>query len=171
MNWDAIGAVGEVLGAGLIAISLLYLARETRKSSRAVDATASRESSHQLAEWHREVARDPELMRITMKAISEEMPEYSTEEWMKLRLYFISIFQLYQSQYVHRGLDIGSVEESQKNINYASGLVSDFPAFAAMWTELEAEGNFLQGFVDEVNSASTGTNFTGILERVSDDGA
>ena len=123
-----------------MAISLLYLAGQTRKNSRAVDATASRDAAYHLSEWQREVARDPELMRVSMKGFSEEMPTYTPEERFQLRLFVISIFQLYQSQYIHRGLDIGSVEESQKNISWANGVISSFPAYAAMWAELEAEG-------------------------------
>ena len=166
MGWDAVGAIGEVLGAGLVAISLLYLARETRKNSRAVDATASRDAAYHLSEFHREVARDPELLGISMKSLSDEMPTYTAEEWFQLRLFVISVFMLYQSQYIHRGLDIGSAEESEKNMNYASNLVSSFPAFTAMWVELEAEGNFLQGFVDAVNDASAISDYTGIRKDI-----
>lgn len=36
MNWNAIGAIGEILGALAVAISLLYLAVQIRQNSRTV---------------------------------------------------------------------------------------------------------------------------------------
>ena len=166
MDWEAIGAIGEVLGAFAVVATLLYLALQTRKNAQAIDATASRDAAYHLSEFHREVARDPELLRVAMKAFSDEMPTYTAEEWFQLRVFVISVFMLYQTQYIHRGLDIGSVEESEKNMSYANGLVSTFPAVAAMWAELEAEGNFLQGFVDAVNNASASSDYTGIRKDI-----
>ena len=34
MNWDAIGAIGEVLGAVGVIVTLIYLARQIRQNSR-----------------------------------------------------------------------------------------------------------------------------------------
>ncbi len=34
MNWDALGAIGEIVGAGGVIVSLLYLASQVRNSSR-----------------------------------------------------------------------------------------------------------------------------------------
>ena len=40
MNWDAIGALGEVLGSGLVMISLIYLAVQVSQSNRDAEASA-----------------------------------------------------------------------------------------------------------------------------------
>lgn len=37
MNWDAIGAIGEVVGALAVVISLVYLALQIRQNSRQVE--------------------------------------------------------------------------------------------------------------------------------------
>jgi hypothetical protein len=37
MNWDAAGAVGEILGATVVAITLIYLAVQTRLNKRAME--------------------------------------------------------------------------------------------------------------------------------------
>ncbi len=34
MNWDAIGAIDEILGAGAVVVSLVYLADQTTYSQR-----------------------------------------------------------------------------------------------------------------------------------------
>lgn len=40
MNWDAIGAVGEILGALGVIVTLAYLAIQVRASTRATDSQA-----------------------------------------------------------------------------------------------------------------------------------
>ena len=44
MNWDAIGAVGELLGAAAVLFTLIYLAVQIRQNTSAV-ATATYEST------------------------------------------------------------------------------------------------------------------------------
>lgn len=39
MNWEAIGASGEVVGAIAVILTLLYLAIQIRQNTRAVDET------------------------------------------------------------------------------------------------------------------------------------
>ena len=45
MNWDAIGAVGEILGASAVVISLVYLAAQIRAQNREARAAAMHEIS------------------------------------------------------------------------------------------------------------------------------
>lgn len=40
MNWEAVGAVGEVLGAGAVIITLVYLAVQVRQNTRAMKTSA-----------------------------------------------------------------------------------------------------------------------------------
>ena len=40
MNWDAVGAVGEVLGAAAVVATLVYLARQIRQSNVAAQTSA-----------------------------------------------------------------------------------------------------------------------------------
>ena len=40
MNWEAIGAIGELLGALAVVVSLLYLAVQIRQNSRIVKGTS-----------------------------------------------------------------------------------------------------------------------------------
>ena len=58
MNWDAVGAIGEVVGAVAVVITLLYVARQihqasaqTRVSARCSfnDALDSDETSYQMS--------------------------------------------------------------------------------------------------------------------------
>ena len=48
MQWEAIGAVGDIAGAAAVVISLVYLARQMTISNRLAKAEAFREGSGSL---------------------------------------------------------------------------------------------------------------------------
>ena len=163
MNWDAISAISEVAGVVAVVITLAYLVRETRKNAEAIDATSSREAFHQISDWHLEVARDPELKRITLKSVSPDSDVFTGEEWFEFRLLAISLFHIYQSHFVHRSLNVGSEELSRINIRYAQSIVTSWPAWRRFWEEEVENGTFLQGFVDAVNR-SDGADYSQLAE-------
>ena len=48
MNWEAIGAVGEILGATAVLITLGYLAVQVRQSTRAMKTSTSSSLNHDV---------------------------------------------------------------------------------------------------------------------------
>ena len=61
MNWEAIGAVGETVGAIAVIISLVYLALQVRSGTRALK-TENRDSSFQsLMEFNYILVGDSDL--------------------------------------------------------------------------------------------------------------
>ncbi|MFT5418037.1 MAG: hypothetical protein ACI915_004382 [Gammaproteobacteria bacterium] len=67
MNWDAIGAVGEVFGATAVVISLLYLAAQVRTQNRESRLAAT----HEILAGYRELGmafQNPETARVFAKA-------------------------------------------------------------------------------------------------------
>ena len=77
MNWDAIGAIGEVIGAIAVVASLVYLARQIRQNSSLVEqsaaatrAKAAVTSAGHGADSFRWLAGDPELTRIWFAGIA-----------------------------------------------------------------------------------------------------
>ena len=89
-------------------MSLLYLARETGKNARALDATSTREFGFRLSEWHQNVARDPEMKAIIVKSATPEMGEYTDTEWWELRIVLIFLFLIYQTNFMQLRLDLGN---------------------------------------------------------------
>jgi hypothetical protein len=154
MNWDAAGAIGEIVGAAAVVFTLLYLAAENRKNAQALDATSTREFGFRLSEWAREVARDPELKRISLKGLEPELQDYSPAEWHEFRIFALSLIFIYQTSFSHLRLDLGNREESENYIRLARGLIDDFPAWRKVWDEEASSGSFTTEFIDAVNSAS-----------------
>ena len=78
MNWDAIGAVGEILGAGAVVLSLLYLGTQIRNQNREARAAAM----HEIAEGFRDAQLpyiDPDFAQVHIRAI-ENFDELSDAE-------------------------------------------------------------------------------------------
>ena len=67
MDWGAIAAVGEILGAVAVVVTLLYLAKQIRQNSRAVEVTALRDSTDHWNHWSELVASSPGLAEIVAR--------------------------------------------------------------------------------------------------------
>lgn len=103
MNWEAIGALGEVGGAIGVVVTLGYLAAQVRHNSanlrhnsEAVRGATELENARLAAEWNSEVARDPELVALFLVANSGEMTEAQ-----RLRFHFVlgSLFYRFEGLY------------------------------------------------------------------------
>ena len=68
MSWEAAGAIGEILGATGVIVTLLYLARQTRINTRAIEASSAREITIAESELHRDLSRDPSLKKTFQKS-------------------------------------------------------------------------------------------------------
>ena len=64
MNWTAIGAVGEVLGALAVVATLLYVARQLEEQGRALTTSVRDSAFQQLQEWNYQVVADPVLSHL-----------------------------------------------------------------------------------------------------------
>lgn len=64
MNWTAIGAIGEILGALAVVLTLLYLSKQIRQSSQAVQIAALRDTTAQWNHWSELLATSPDLAGI-----------------------------------------------------------------------------------------------------------
>jgi len=61
MNWDAIAAAGELLGAGGVIVTLVFLAVQIRSNTRTVRASAMRDVEEDWAKTNDWLAQDPKL--------------------------------------------------------------------------------------------------------------
>ena len=71
MNWEAIGAVGELVGAAAVFISLLYLATQIKDSRRSDQIVASATLSTTIDDWVRGLVQDKELCDLYVRGLTE----------------------------------------------------------------------------------------------------
>jgi hypothetical protein len=67
MNWDALGAFAELVGAAGVIGSLLYLAAQVRTSNRAAAVQAKLESTRLLNDFMDLLIQRPELNQLMLK--------------------------------------------------------------------------------------------------------
>jgi hypothetical protein len=98
MNWEAIGAVGEVAGAIAVVLSLMYLAHQVRTSNKLARAGAWRQPTSDLNSLNAAFAIDPVFRRALSRAYFEEAERsaFEPDEAMALDLYLVSITNLYE---------------------------------------------------------------------------
>ena len=98
MNWDAIGAVSEILGTIAVVVSLVYLAVQIRNQSRETRLSTINNS---LAEWNSllaVIANNPELADIWNRGLkNEELPE---GEEVRFRAFANSYFRVIEGLYL-----------------------------------------------------------------------
>ena len=114
MNWDAIGAIGEIVGAAAVVVSIAYLAVQIRSNTRAMKASASFDATHSWAEFNQDVAvsASEEFWTLALRANDPTEPSanFSDIEKAKLGILNRALYQKLEGQYYlykHGYLDAG----------------------------------------------------------------
>ncbi|MGR8946686.1 MAG: hypothetical protein ACU84Q_01475 [Gammaproteobacteria bacterium] len=98
MNWDAIGAVGEIVGASAVVVSLIYLALQIRQNSRIVAANTVQSISASGADAAWRIAENPHLAGLVVKLI-ERSGSFTREENVQLRAMMRAVFRNFENYY------------------------------------------------------------------------
>ena len=93
MNWEAIGAIGEVVGATAVFISLLYLALQIRNSRRSDQIVAAAGAASAVQNWIAQIVRDEALYDLYRRGLTE----YESLSRSEKGRYSLLLFQLFRS--------------------------------------------------------------------------
>ena len=98
MNWDAIGAIGEIAGAVGVIITLVYLSSQIRSSAR---ATKSQVHANLASEMQRLlVAASQDDLLIEVMLLAQRGDQLTDAQTMKLRLWFVGCLRVCESHIV-----------------------------------------------------------------------
>lgn len=100
MNWDAIGAVGEMIGAAAVVISVIYLATQIRKQTQEGRLAATRELASQTQGLIDHMIARPKLAANYLKAV-QRFDELPNEERFWASMYFMRMFRVMEQQLLH----------------------------------------------------------------------
>lgn len=123
MNWDALGAIAELLGASAVLVTLLYLTAQLRQNTKTLNSNQSNTVMAGFNEMNIAVFSDPETSRICNVGFVDT-DALTGEE--KNRFFFMlnGFFNIYRNLY-HQYLDGTYPEERWKVFAYeARELVS-----------------------------------------------
>jgi hypothetical protein len=94
VNWEAISAIGQIVGALAVVISLIYVAREIRSNARA----ARFASMDNINRWLREVAEHPDLAELYYRGI-HDFESLQNRDLVRFSMLMDQLFYIYQEMY------------------------------------------------------------------------
>jgi hypothetical protein len=71
VNWEAISAIGQIVGAFAVVISLIYLATEVHRNTRATREASMRWLSDNYTQWIRHISGNPDLSELYYRGIHD----------------------------------------------------------------------------------------------------
>ena len=79
MDWDAVGAIGEIIGAVAVLATLGYVSIQVRLHARQLEAANEQEAFRQLSEFINRVSKDPAAKSVFEK-VSQDKPLSEQDE-------------------------------------------------------------------------------------------
>lgn len=157
MNWEAIGAVGEIVGALAVLVTLIYLAIQVRHARRAQQADAIRANRLERREYHTGFRDSPYIPKIYSKIVRGE--ELDEEEDYRLLQHNAATWSLWYSEWVQTQLQWrGSYGTSQEaTFRFLFALPRTVEFFEQYGRSLYPKEftNFVQGLLDEYNEQAS----------------
>lgn len=138
MNWDAIGAVGELIGAVAVLITLIYLALQIRQNTAATKVQI------------RQAIADSQAANINLRATDERLPmiiaKTNADEDLtpdeEIRLYFHLDATLRQFENFHSHFKSGVLEEEDWNsLLYGLERTLRAPKTRELWSAMKTSYN------------------------------
>ena len=157
MNWEAIGAVGEVVGAIAVVLTLVYLAFQLRHNTKSMDETRKVEIARTVQsrtelrfELFRSILQSPELMsahaqmrELTWPRSKEVFDSLSEHEQQSF--YNWSRMQILILDNLHSQNQMGLISK-----DVAEGIIPVIETWGPFWLETGLLRGFRSAFVAEV---------------------
>jgi hypothetical protein len=103
MNWDAIGAVGELLGATLVGATLIYLAFQLRQNTKALTSSTFQAVSSNMALNMEFFAGDPTISALMLQA-QDGLGELTVEQRARFGFVMAMAVRRIETVFVQRSL-------------------------------------------------------------------
>ena len=145
MNWEAIGAVGEILGAIAVLVTLGYLAAQIRQNTRAMRAAAVSAvyDTHTMTEYNER------YIMLVLKAQRSEA--LTAEERVHMVERFTTIMRGLESLWYQQQLGVLSPRQFENHLDLVRWATST-PVARRMW--IQVAPNFEPGFRELVDRES-----------------
>jgi len=127
MNWDAIGAIGEIIGAGAVIATLIYLAQQIKDSARASRSAAVTDATNAIQALYQELGTNSESSKRFLKGLTEydSMSDSEQFQWLMLMHSWFIGFQrsFFLSQEGTLDIDLrDSIGTAIVSVNHLPGL-------------------------------------------------
>lgn len=135
MNWDAIGAVGELVGAAAVVATLLYLSVQMRLSREAAQVQSSYSTIDVYSQWRSHLIDNERLAMIVAKADrgealtpEEDIPVATLMDDLSIALAITQV-----SGAAAQAFYTGATASSTPEIEYLLRLFREHPGLVPYW--------------------------------------
>jgi hypothetical protein len=118
MNWEALGAIGEIVGAAAVVVTLGYLAVQIRQNTRAVKVTGYQQLISGLQQLSMIATQDPAASEFVARAY-REYGDLSEEDRRRASSFFMGqlvTFQSHHHMYRQKLLDEELWQSHEENL-------------------------------------------------------
>lgn len=116
INWEAVGAIAELVGALGVIVSLIYLAKQIKGNSdtidqntRAVLSSTETSSNDQVIEIMKTQIQDPQFAEVAHKGHAD-LASLDRIERARYSLLLLSMFETHQTYFIQRARDSAGPE-------------------------------------------------------------
>jgi len=109
MNWDALGAIGELVGAAAVVLTLAYLAKQIAQTNRVANSANIREVEQQYLDLYKLIASDPIFTELVTRLRDPEYRPGSDIDEERLRNFVKIVGTIWFSTQV--AYDRGQIDE------------------------------------------------------------
>jgi hypothetical protein len=149
MNWEAIGALSELVGATAVVVTIGYLAIQVRQQTNSVRSASYQASTDALNQINMAIATDSELLRVvSSKPVS--LDELSKEDRYRYSYILLSLFRVRETIFYQRNEGTTALQSwIREEVTLKKNLES--PAVREWWKTIEyGFAQEFSDFVDEV---------------------
>ena len=139
MDWEAVGAVGELLGGVVVLASLAFLAVQIRRHTRALEVTSSEESNRAFAAYTARFIQ-PGISRIYRIGLASP-EELDADELVTFNAVISTFFNFLAHSHTLRSRGVMSSWSSEEGLNVATMYILRQPGGRAWWNRFRVTYN------------------------------
>ena len=155
MNWTAIGAVGEIIGAVAVVLSLIYLAAQIRQNTQQVEEQCRTQRQNSLlgarssfTEWRSMVIQDAMIASIWKRG-SEDLDLLSEEERVQLDFLLVDFFWAHATIWIQMKEDL--VDEPLWDMSRSNVAIYAGPGVRAWWSTSPHRNEYPDEFIKSID--------------------
>ena len=154
MSWEAAGAVGEIVAAAGVIVSLIFLSMQLRGNTRSIRASSSFDAQCMLAEVTESVTKNELYFSVAQKIWAQDLSlqDLSDEDRAAFSIFCRGLYMRAQAMYflnqqrqVDDELWAGAIGVLRGNFHYR--------AYREWWETEKQSGLMLQGFIEAMELA------------------
>jgi len=137
MDWNMVGALGEIVGAGAVVVSLLYVGRELKHSSAVARLQGIQATNEKLFEWAMSVAKDPALAALMVRVEGEgcALRDLSAQDQARIAYVYQALLSLTHTIYERRSEGLISDGELDRWAAQNAGVMGS-PYLCEIWPRM-----------------------------------